>query len=169
MLFHIFSIANHHRHKRPSVGEIIETSAEFNPYFKTIENSATRPRCDVSQNDIMIHYAKMLREYVFEDVRHSCHPHYPSRFRCLWFAKTLEDAKYWLDRIPHDGVKVILEVSPVGEVKLFEAHEGHLTNNLENSAEIRDRALKYWNGEIATNGKIEVLGEGAFEVRGIHA
>ncbi|NKF26568.1 DUF2441 domain-containing protein [Pseudomonas sp. BGM005] len=169
MLFHIFSHAYHHQYDQPKIGEIIKTSGEFNPYFRTIENSATCPRNDVSQRDVMIHYAKMLREYVFENVRCSLYPHYPSRFRCLWFAKSLEDARYWFSRIPHHGEKVILEVIPQDGAILFEAHEGYLTNNLENAALIRLRALAYWSGALTEAGKTEVLGEGAFKVVEVHA
>jgi len=111
----------------------------------------------------------MLREYVFENIRQSLHPQAPSRFTCLWFAKTLEDAQYWIKRIPHNGEKIIFEVVPEGEVNLFEAHEGHLTNSLENAAEIKLRARQYWSGKPAVAGKTEILGEGAFKIVSVHA
>lgn len=169
MLFHIFSHAYHHQYEQPKIGEIIKTSDKFNPYFQTIENSATEPCDDVSQRDVAIHYVKMLREYVFENVRCSIYQNYPSRFRCLWFAKSLEDAQYWLGRIPHLGEKVILEVVPQDGAILFDACEEYLTNNFESPAVIKLRALQYWSGAVTETGRIEILGEGAFKVVGVHA
>lgn len=169
MLYHIFSHAYHHRYDQPKIDEIIKTSDEFNPYFRTIENSATEPCNEVSQRDVSIHYVKMLREYVFENVRCSFYPHLPSRFRCLWFAKSLEDAQYWLSRIPHHGEKVILEVAPQDGAILFEASDEYLTNNFENPALIKLRARAYWSGALTETGRIEILGEGAFKVVGVHA
>ncbi|WP_425490125.1 DUF2441 domain-containing protein [Dyella telluris] len=105
----------------------------------------------------------MLREVVFEQVRSVSFPKSPSRTTCLWVSRSIEDARYWLERIPHSGEKRIYELKLEDGV-IHEAHEGHLSEESENIQELEGRAFQYWSGARAATGGRELLCGGKLTV-----
>ena len=56
----------------------------------------------------------------------------------------------------------MLRVSADGD--LHAAHEGHLSVEVQSSAEVREAARRYWRGEAHPNGHFEILFEGELTV-----
>jgi hypothetical protein len=161
--YHIQTSAAHTEGLRPFVvGQTQTIGGGHNPYYSSIRISATRQRADVSSTDVLRHYAVMLRESVFENIRLKNYASLPSRNQCIWLTDSLPSARYWMGRIPHHGEKRLLEVAALDGM-FHQANEGHLTNGHENIDEIEQRAHQYWKGEPGT-GRSEILFVGKLTV-----
>jgi hypothetical protein len=162
--YHIHTKAEHNEGYPPlQTGTALKIGSILNPYYSRIQNSATRTSPGITTADISRYYSVMLREVVFENLRLREYPVLPSRTTCLWVSKSLEDARYWFNRIPFEGDKKILEIE-VHNGSAHEAWEGHLTNFPENIIETQERARKYWSGRRANDGRSEVLVAGDIKI-----
>lgn len=163
-LFHVQIIAAHSKNQVPfTEGAIVTAGESYNPYYDAIRISATRAGPDITSADIARSYRTMLREVVFEQIRIASFPKAPSRTSCLWVCRTLEEAQYWLSRIPHSGDKKIYELE-LKDGSIHEASEGHLSEASENIHELEVRARRYWNGAPAPTGGREALCAGKLTV-----
>lgn len=164
--YHIYTDAEHNIDFPHLVeGITLEIGDNHNPYSFRNKNSATRVAPGISNQDITSSYISMLRESVFENVRLTEFPELPSRKNCLWVTDDIEVAKYWVKRIPHSGNKKIFELE-LAEGNVHETWEGHLTNHMENIAELEQRAFSYWRGEKPKDipGQREIVLQGTIKI-----
>lgn len=168
-LFHIHTRAAHSMGWVPfQEGASVMVGENHNPYYAAIRISATRPGPGISAADIARSFRVMLREVVFEQVRRISFPDTPSRTTCLWACRTLDEARYWQQRIPHTGEKRIYELELI-QGSIHEGSEGHLTEDSENISELEERAARYWNGAKVSEGQREILCAGKLNVVERHA
>ena len=121
-------------------------------------------KCLGEANGCLAHYLKLVREFVFEEVRTNSFPTLPSRYRCIWLIpKKIESVKYWWERLGGEN-KRILEVQVTG--KLHRASERYLDPNTFSLNQWKELAFKYWAGareveevedEILFEGFVKVL------------
>jgi hypothetical protein len=100
------------------------------------------------------HYVMLVRELVMEEIRcgeFNSEP--PSRQRCLYTCETLEEARYWSQRLGATGG--ICELICTG--KTLRADARLLLADSEPLSVTRDRARKYWRGEASDQPEWETL------------
>ena len=112
-------------------------------------------------NIFLDQYLKFCRETHFENIRRKEFPELPSRTRCIWLAKSYEDALYWKERLTGRDNAQILRVHVSGNI--FTTFEGHLIRDSEPYDITISRARDYWSGKPAI-GKEEILFEGTLKV-----
>ncbi|MGN7510720.1 DUF2441 domain-containing protein [Aeromonas salmonicida] len=112
-------------------------------------------------HDFLSAYIKIAREMHFENVRTKKFTKLPSRQHCIWLAESLEDAKYWVNRLAGRTNCRIFRVEVDGRV--FKTNEGHLIQEAEPYEDTLRRANEYWNG-TTSYGRSEVLFEGSLKV-----
>ncbi|AND39635.1 DUF2441 domain-containing protein [Cytobacillus oceanisediminis] len=130
----------------------------FNPYYRYLHENQEPGMYDMGIG------LKMLREYVFEDIRSKLFPELPSRQTCLWVVpmKKAEDIIYWKTQLDVDRQFILLELTG----KVFSTDESHLhirPENFRNIKELEGKAKDYWGAEPGDSVE-ENLFEGKFKV-----
>ncbi|MFZ1885351.1 MAG: DUF2441 domain-containing protein [Rhodoplanes sp.] len=113
--------------------------------------------------EVTEHYVMLARELIMEELRiteFNSEP--PSRQRCLFGCDSLEEARYWDQRIGGNGT--ICELTCTG--KIHRADARLLLADSEPLSVTRDRARKYWRGEAGDNPEWETLFVGDATVTG---
>lgn len=106
------------------------------------------------------------RELAMERVRAKQFPDFPSRLRCLYTSRTLEDARSWAGFFNRIGRQVygiaVLEVHG----RLFDGDACNCFDGGDDEAANLEKALHYWKNDIQ-NPKpvIETLADGEIIVR----
>ena len=179
-----------------TLGQIIETGQESNPFFKHYENfTATEPVTfengkvekvpvihfleNVMNGNINCselprvayyaakHFAMYARELIWEDIRKTEFPHLPSRKHCLWLIPDLEGLRYWIDNLELKKGEFEYKIARVeAQGKFHSADESLLGHESEPYPQTALRARKYWSGEMSDSRKVEVLFEGSLKVVG---
>ena len=178
------------RQKNWSVGSVITTGINENPFWTTCKNCSPlvtvnqqqmpvfamidqKYNFDVTQENINFLYqtienvsketALYIREQVFEDVRKSNFPNLPSRQKCLWLCdeKTLP---YWNTAVIGPQ-RCLLTLKVEGQ--LFCGDDNWLTADTFSSVEYANRAKQYWSGEMTANPRKEYLFYGEAVVKDI--
>lgn len=106
-------------------------------------------------------YIKVVREMHFENVRTKKFPELPSRLHCIWLTESVEDARYWVNRLSDRVNCRIFRVEVNG--RMHKANEGHLSQEAEPYECTLRRANEYWSG-VTSNGRNEILFEGGLRV-----
>ncbi|MCX7310322.1 MAG: DUF2441 domain-containing protein [Alphaproteobacteria bacterium] len=107
--------------------------------------------------EVTSHYVMLCRELIMEEIRvEEFNAEPPSRQRCLYACETLDEAKYWNQRIGEDGT--ICELTCTGI--LHRADARLLLGDSEPLSVTRDRARQYWRGDAGENPELETLFEG---------
>ncbi|MET3148050.1 DUF2441 domain-containing protein [Xanthomonas phaseoli] len=160
--FHIDTDSQHRANWKPlCVHQEFNAGKNLNPIFSNWIKSATRIEDNITETDVKINFSIMLRESVFENIRLVKNPDLPSRKNCIWLCDSEAHARDWLSRIPHNGMRRMLELEQL-DGSLHKVYEQHLTNNPENIIELEERATNYWSGHGF--GRYELLATGHFRV-----
>ena len=113
----------------------------------------TKSRCILKEMGIY------LRETIYEEVRQEKFAHLPSRKHCIWMCdeKSLD---YWISRLRHDSQ--VFEVLFTGNI--HRGSDEYLEADILPIKVLREKALKYWEGNIGISNNDEVIGEGSVEI-----
>lgn len=149
-LYHINSESSVNTYKPLKIGDVINTSKDFNPFRKSYEIGTSS----------LEGYWRFTKELAIEQTRMQLNKELPSRWNCLWLTD-LEYLEYWKQQVSNDKFQV-LEVKLNGKLFCGDAH--WVENNPSPLNEIRDKAVHYWNGNIFKFEKLEYLFEGQAEV-----
>lgn len=127
---------------------------------KTLSLNNYNPKASIRYiNDLLSHYLKLTREFIFEEVRMNDYKELPSRQNCLFVIPNDEiiesRIKYWYQQL-NKGVLLKLKLSG----KLHIANSRFVKLTTQNLNHYRDQARKYWAGQNV-NG--DVMEEGLFE------
>lgn len=166
----------------------------YNPFFQFYENSREYPVTDVDTGatiqrkavswlrqvrdrtirttpetlaniafDVTQHYLILCRELLMEEIRREeFNGEPPSRQRCLYACDTLTEAQYWRRRIGDGGT--ICELTCTGAIHRADA--ALLLGDSEPLSVTKERARRYWSGEIGQNSEMETLFVGEAVVTG---
>lgn len=113
--------------------------------------------------EVTEHYVMLARELIMEELRiteFNCKP--PSRQRCLYACDSLDEARYWNQRIGENGT--ICELTCTGTIHRADARL--LLGDSEPLSVTKERARKYWRGEGDDNPEWETLFVGDATVTG---
>jgi hypothetical protein len=127
------------------------------------EGSLNCPTLATIAAEVASHYVMLCRELIMEAIRideFNAEP--PSRQNCLYACDTLEEARYWNQRIGENGT--ICELTCTGTIHRADARL--LLGDSEPLSVTRDRARQYWRGEAGDNPEWETLFEGDAKVTG---
>lgn len=114
-------------------------------------------------NRALNHALRLIREFVFEEVRRQTFPEHPSRYRCIWLIPGEEGAvSYWWNVLRSERAR-LFQIRATG--KLHRASQKHLTLGTFSLDEWKQNAFKYWAGVILPDTiEDEVLFEGFIRV-----
>ena len=113
------------------------------------------------------HFMMLARELVWEAVRLNEFPEAPSRQRCIWLTRTVEQAREWAPRMNIDlklQPQTYWIVSLRATGKAFEADGNFLAGDAELLPVWHEKARQYWLGEKSASPQTEVLFNGTVEV-----
>jgi hypothetical protein len=113
------------------------------------------------------HFMMLARELVWETVRLNEFPETPSRQRCIWLTRTVEQAREWVPRMnldPKLQPQTYWIVSLRATGKALEADGGFLAEDAELLPVWHEKAHQYWRGETSANPQPEVIFNGMVEV-----
>lgn len=91
--------------------------------------------------------AAITRELVFEEVRREIDENLPSRMKCLYVCKTLDEIRQWLDVFKRTNKQPgqILQLSLTG--KVFHGDASFILRQNISLNKKRQQAISYWTGE----------------------
>lgn len=107
-------------------------------------------------HEVAEHYVMLVRELIMEEVRKDVAPNAPSRQSCLWVLETVDQAKYWQQRL--GGTSRIARLQLYGVV--HHADASLLLGDSEPLSVTYERAHAYWRGEMSENPESEALFRG---------
>ncbi len=168
-------------------GQIIDFSGENNNrlYDFWMKREARRPdgadafqvlsEADFSDagKDIIKNYvfnqSRAVRETIAELVRVTDFPEKPSRLKCLYVCKTLEEACKWKENFEGFGRKVLQIVELSSDGPTFTGDASLLPEvNGESFEKKMNQAKRYWSGELKGEGEMmETLLGGKIKVERI--
>jgi hypothetical protein len=120
---------------------------------KVNEGIISSPRLSEIALGVARHYLMLARELIMEEVRVRDFCDAPSRQRCLYLSDTLEDARFWRQRIGDGGEICSLSCTGVAH----RADGGLLVGDSEPLSMTRERASRYWRGENTEKPEWETL------------
>ncbi|MCA7928939.1 DUF2441 domain-containing protein [Burkholderia cepacia] len=150
---------------RFEVGKIFLVGMEDSPFGKKTKSAATREAPGINAHTIALGYKNMLREMVLENIRLKYYAHLPSRLSCLFISETLEDAYNWIERLPDEGPKEVLQMELLSGC-LHRTNESHLMANSPNVNEWEMFARRYWDGAPGSK-LVELLFRGELAVTSV--
>jgi hypothetical protein len=104
--------------------------------------------------EVAVHYVMLCRELIMEEIRRDdFNGAPPSRQRCLYACDTLDEARYWNQRIGENGT--ICELKCRGTIHRADARL--LLGDSEPLSITRERGRMYWRGEAGDNPEFETL------------
>ena len=117
--------------------------------------------------EVARHFMMLARELVWETVRLNELPEAPSRQRCIWLTRTIEQAREWLPRMNLDPklqpqTYWIVSVRATG--RALEVDGGFLAGDAELLSVWHEKARQYWRGEKTASPQSEVIFDGTVEV-----
>jgi hypothetical protein len=113
--------------------------------------------------EVAMHYVKLCRELIMEEIRRDeFNSEPPSRQRYLYACDTLDEARYWKQRVGQGSI--VCELTCTGTINRGDA--GWLLGDSEPLSVTKDRARKYWRGEAGPNPQWETLFVGRAKVTG---
>jgi hypothetical protein len=112
--------------------------------------------------EVAMHYLMLARELIMEEIRAKQCPDAPSRQQCLYVCNSLEEARYWNQRLGGNGT--ICELTCTGAIHRADARL--LVGDSEPLSTTRDRARQYWRGVVGPNPEMETLFAGNATVTG---
>lgn len=102
--------------------------------------------------EVARHYQMLARELIMEEVRLQVAPDAPSRQRCLWLAETREEAEGWRLEL---GSGEICTLSCSGTILRVDSRL--MLIDSEPLSATRERAARYWRGEVSESPRMETL------------
>ena len=121
------------------------------------------PQLATIATEVAVHYVMLCRELIMEEIRRDeFNSVPPSRQRCLYGCNTLDEARYWNQRIGESGT--ICELTCTGSIHRADARL--LLGDSEPLSLTRDRARAYWRGDVGQNPEMETLFVGNATVSG---
>lgn len=194
--FHINSTANLSPHDLMRRGLFIEVGNQTNPFFRFYETyqrtyavtdtntsvvhqvpAIKFLRCikdgTVTSNmlptiavETAKHFLMLARELVWENVRLAEFPDAPSRQRCIWLIRTLEDTKRWISQMGFQpNCYWVVQVRGTG--RILDVDANLLAGDSEPLPTWYEKARAYWMGKKSENPLPEVLFEGTIRVEEI--
>ncbi|WP_052497681.1 MULTISPECIES: DUF2441 domain-containing protein [unclassified Bacillus (in: firmicutes)] len=160
--YHINRITDGNRHGLLKLGQIIDTDLQtYNPFFDVYNTDDITLYSNLtSLVNAVTYYWHFARETALEEVRVKSFPDYPSRTRCLWISDE-GDLSYWLEQCKRDEMQLVeLEV----DGKIHECDASLIEGPTIGLNKVREKALRYWNGDIIDPFKKEILFEGKAKV-----
>ncbi|MEG1354140.1 MAG: DUF2441 domain-containing protein, partial [Malacoplasma sp.] len=105
------------------------------------------------------------RELILENIRIKDYPEMPSRFSCLWVAKSLEEASIWFNHFSKEkNLKLITLESTNDAVKV----DSKFIPLPHDSLKVKEeKAHAYWSGQKSEAPMIEYLFQGIATVKEI--
>ena len=114
--------------------------------------------------EVAVHYVMLCRELIMEQLRRDeFNSEPPSRQTCLFGCDTIDEARYWNQRIGENGT--ICELTCTGTIHRADARL--LLADSEPLSATKDRARSYWRGEAGDDPEWETLFVGDAKVTGI--
>lgn len=150
---------------RFEVGKTFQVGMEDSPFGKRTKAAATREAQGITPNTIALGYKNMLREMVLENVRLKYYANLPSRLSCLFISETLEDAYSWMNRLPDEGPREVLQMKLLSGYA-HRTNESHLMANSPNINEWEMFARHYWDGAPGSK-LVELLFRGELAVTAV--
>ena len=113
--------------------------------------------------EVTQHYVMLCRELLMEEIRREeFNSEPPSRQHCLYACETLDEARYWNQRIGDNGA--ICQLTCTGTAHRADARL--LLADSEPLSVTKDRARQYWRGDVGQNSEMETLFVGDAKVAG---
>jgi Protein of unknown function (DUF2441) len=145
-------------------GEIIQVKAVA--WLRRVQAGTIRTTPEILARlavEVTQHYVMLCRELLMEEIRRvEFNGEPPSRQRCLYACDTLEEARYWNQRIGENGT--ICELTCTGTVHRADARL--LLGDSEPLSVTKDRGRRYWRGEAGEKPEWETLFVGDATVTG---
>lgn len=196
IFYHVNSNANRSPHDLMRLGTTIEIGRSSNPFFGIYETwqraygVTDRETGEVSQvpamrflrrvqegsittdslppiaYEVANHFLMLARELVWENIRLSEFPEAPSRQRCIWFTRTLDQARQWPPIMKFQpGTHWIVKLRASGTA--LDVDGRLLAAESEPLPAWYDMARRYWRGEMSADPWPEVLFVGTVTVEEI--
>ena len=108
-------------------------------------------------------YLKWIREEIFESTRKELNPELPSRKKCLWLCNE-DNLEFWWSSISDLQKRKIIELELNDYGKLHISDEEFLDLDTYSIQEFSESSVKYWEGQVNSDSKLEILYEGKFKV-----
>lgn len=160
--YHINRVTTGNKHDLLTMGQIIDTSLQMhNPFFDVYNTNDITLRKDAAFLErVVTYYWHFARETAIEEVRIKNFPNHPSRTRCVWICRE-DELSYWLTQFRGNGMQIVeLEV----DGKIHECDATLIEGTTISLNKVREKALKYWDGDIIDPNKKEILFEGKAKV-----
>ena len=109
---------------------------------------------------------KRLFELIFEQIRAEHYPSLPSRRRCIWVVENIAGARNWEKTMAPKGPIQTVELLATG--RIHRADDTWLHIDDDPNKQIREKAHKYWRGEISGRSKKEIIFVGDIEIVEVH-
>ncbi|MGD6778825.1 DUF2441 domain-containing protein [Sutcliffiella horikoshii] len=160
IFYHIQRRVNYHSKAFWLPGETLFIGNEKNPFMKAFDLYG--PVTDDLINSLG-HYQRLIREFIFEEIRKEFFSNLPSRQKCLWvIPNNIDIINYWWKQIYSDE-RVLLKVSLTG--KIHQVNQRYLKCNFESLDYNREQAFRYWTGSSEfSNIENEILFEGHIRI-----
>ncbi|KAF0822524.1 DUF2441 domain-containing protein [Cytobacillus firmus] len=156
-LYHIHRI---NKNRPLGINDTLETSSEYNSFFRDYDTKDIPQVFNV--NGLLTYYWHFARETAVEEVRVSINNDLPSRKRCLWLTD-VRSLDYWIGEVNFNPKEFqLLELEVTGAV--FKCDASFIEGNPMKLNDVRERAIRYWSGEILDTKKVEYLFEGTAKV-----
>lgn len=133
-----------------------------------IEDDFSDEGKDVIKNYVF-NQSRAVRETICELVRTTLFPEKPSRLKCLYVCKTLEEARKWKENFEQNGRKVLQLVELTSDGPVFTGDAAFLPEVNGDSFEKKmEQAKQYWSGKFKGDGElVETLIGGKIKVEKI--
>ncbi len=126
-------------------------------WLRWVKEGTIQPSPDVLARigfEVAQHYVMLCRELLMEEIRRDEFGGAPpSRQRCLYACDTLDEARYWNERIGDKAA--ICELTGTGTIHRADARL--LLGDSEPLSVTKYRARQYWRGEIGPDPEMETL------------
>ena len=195
--FHINRLLPYSPHQLLKEGDVADVGGESNPFFRFYETCKRTYPVTVEGGEIVqvpgvkflgavkrgevnchnlanvaaelsTHFAGLVGELIWEDVRKREFPHLPSRQRCVWLIPDLAGVKYWVARLgAASGTFQVLRVRCQGRIHI--ASEEFLLGDSIPLEEAISQARRYWLGVITNANTEEVIFEGRIIIQEVLA
>jgi hypothetical protein len=171
------------------IGEVYKTSFEFSNYW--LNKQRNESQIAAQTDDLMTllepiikmtgkqfdlsffskeiqktkYYSELLKEYIFEDIRHKEFSEKPSRQKSMFLLPLETDIRIYASNLGYDlKNKTLLEIEILNIDNLHFADLNFLNCNTFAHNEKEDAARNYWKGSDRRDFDIEILYVGQFRV-----
>jgi hypothetical protein len=165
ILYHVNTLDSKNIYPPIKVGDTLKVGENFNPYRGGYEIGCTYITDKLNDcYNAAITYWHYTIESVFEEERIKLNNKLPSRYKSLWLSD-LRNLGYWEmsttknKKTHHKNFEVLVTG------KLLKVDGSFVEGGPMPLITVRERARRYWTGEIINPDKVEYLFEGIVEVR----